>query len=137
MLSPLGAAIAELLADPAVAAITTRVRPTEPAQGDALSAGSFIPFVVVSVLDAPWDAGTGTSAVTLGLRAYGATYPAAEALYLACAGHFHRRGPRIAASRLGIYGSTAAGGPTLSKDPDTKQPYAYGTVEMNVSTQPV
>ena len=136
LLSPLGAIIAELLADTSVKAITTRIRPAEPAQGDALNAGSYIPFVVVSVLDAPWQASTATSVATIGLRCYAATYPAAEALYLACAAAIHRKGPRVSSSRLGIYGSTATGGPTLDKDPDTKQPLAYGIVEYRASIQP-
>lgn len=136
VLSPLGAAIAELLADPSVAAITTRIRPIEPAAGDAQNAGSYLPFVVVVPIDAPWRAETATSVATVALRCYAATYPAAEALYLTCAAVFHRKGPRIASSsRLGIYGSLVGGGPTLSNDPDTKQPYAYGLVDLRVSIQ--
>ena len=137
LLSPLGAAIAELQADTGVQAITTRIRPIEPAAGDALGAGSYLPFVVVSVLDAPWTATTATSSVSLGLRCYAATFPAAEALYLACATAFHRKGPRIAASRLGIYGSLAQGGGTPDRDPDTQQPLFYGVVELNVSIQSI
>ena len=136
-LSPLSAAVAELLADATVAAITARIRAVEPAPGDAKGAGSYLPFVVLSTLDAPWQAATATSSVSLGLRTYAATYPAAEVLYLACAAAFHRRGPRVATSRLGIYNSLAAGGPTLDKDPDTAQPYAYGVIELNVSIQPI
>ena len=144
MLSPLRAAIDELAADAGVQAIVgldaagvRRIRPIEPAAGDALGAGKYIPFVVVSVQDDPWQATTATASVTLGIRAYAATYPAAEALCLACLAVFHRRGPRIAASRLGIYGSLAHGGPTLDKDPDTLQPVAYGLVTLNASIQPI
>jgi hypothetical protein len=136
LLTLTGAAVAELLADPSVAAITTRIRPVEPAAGDAQNAGSYIPFVVVAPIDAPWRAETATSVATVALRCYAATYPAAEALYLTCAAVFHRKGPRIASSRLGIYGSLVGGGPTLSNDPDTKQPYAYGLVDLRVSIQP-
>jgi hypothetical protein len=137
LLSPLGAAVAELQADTAVKAITTRIRAIEPAAGDALGPGGFLPFVVVTVLDAPWNAPTATSTVTLGLRCYAATFPAAEALYLACAAVFHRKGPRIATSRLGIYGSLAQGGGTPDRDPDTQQPLFYGVIELNVSTQSI
>ena len=137
LLSPLGAASAELQADAGVQAITTRIRAIEPAAGDALGPGAYLPFVVMSVLDAPWTATTATSSVTLGLRCYAATFPAAEALYLACATAFHRKGPRIAASRLGIYNSVVMGGPTLDKDPDTSQPYAFGSIELNVTIQAV
>ena len=135
--SPISAAIAELQADTAVKAITTRIRPIEPAAGDALGAGHYLPFVVVSIIDQPWQASTATAGVSLGLRCYATTFPAAEALYLACAAVFHRKGPRIATSRLGIYNSSAQGGGTPDKDPDTKQPLFYGIVEMNVSIQAV
>jgi hypothetical protein len=135
--SPIAAAIAELLATPAVSTITTRIRPIEPAAGDALGPGSYIPFVVVSILDQPWQAPTATSSVSLGLRCYAADFAKAEALYLACAAVFHRKGPRIATSRLGIYNSLAQGGGTPDKDPDTKQPLFWGIVELNVSIQAI
>jgi hypothetical protein len=137
LLSPLGAAIAELAADTAVRAITTRIRPIEPGAADAKSAGSYVSFVVVSVLDAPWQASTATSSVTLGLRCYAATFAGAEALYLACAAVFHRKGPRIASSRLGIYNSLVTGGGTFDKDPDTLQPLVHGIVDLNVSIQAI
>ena len=137
MLSPLAAAVAELSAASAVTAITTRIRPIEPAAGDALGAGNWQPFVVVSVIDDPWSAGTATATATLGLACYGATYAQAEALYLACASVFHRKGGRIAASRLGIYSSTVQGGGTPDSDPSTRQPLFRGLVNLNVSTQPI
>lgn len=137
LLSPLGAAIAELAADNAVKAITTRIRPIEPAPGDALGAGSYQAFVIVSSLDAPWHATTATSVVTLGLRCYAATYPLAEALALACAAVFHRKGGRIATSRLGIYSSITQGGPQFDKDPDTSQPLTHLIVTLNTSIQAI
>lgn len=149
-LSPLQAAIDELALDAGVQAIVPldatgvrRIRPVEPAGklgtdlGDARGAGAWIPFVVVSVLDPPWHAGTATSSVTLGLRCYAASFAVAEALYLACAAVFHRKGPRIAASRLGIYSSVVQGGGTHDKDPDTRQPLVHGIVTLNVSTQAI
>ena len=150
-LSPLAAAVAELAADTSVCAIVPldatgirRIRPVEPQgklgtdPGDARGAGAWIPFVVLSQLDAPWEPGTATSVVTLGIRAYGATFDQAEALCLACLATFHRRGPRVASSsRLGIYSSHANGGPTLDKDVDTQQPVAYGLVTLNASIQSI
>ena len=136
-LSPLSAAVAELKAAGTVTAITSRIRAVEPAPGDALGAGHYLPFVVLSQLDAPWQAGTATAEVVIGVRAYGVTFDQAEALCLACLAVFHRRGPRIAASRLGIYSSHANGGPTLDKDPDTSQPVAYGLVTLNASIQSI
>jgi hypothetical protein len=134
-LSPLAAAIAELAADPTVSGITSRIRPIEPGAQDALGPGKYVPFVVVSVLDAPWQAETATSSVTLGLRCYAPTFATAEALYLACAAVFHRKGPRIATSRLGVYNSLVTGGGVFDKDPDTAQPLVHGIVELNVSIQ--
>lgn len=137
MLSPLAAAIAELLADTPVTTITTRIRPIEPGPGDALGPSLYQPFVVVSILDQPWQARTATSSVSLGLRCYAETFAKAEVLYLACAAVFHRKGGRIAASRLGIYGSLAQGGGAPDKDPSTSQPLFHGVVELNVSIQPI
>lgn len=144
MISPLAEGIAELADDTAVqtlvgtdAANTYRIRPVEPAPGDAKSPGKFVPFVVLSVLDAPWRANTATSAVALGLRCYAETYAEAEALFLACAAVFHRKGPRVSTSGLGVFHSLVQGGGTPAKDPDTSQPYFYGIVELAVSVQPI
>lgn len=128
LLSPLGAAVAELQDDTAVHAITTRIRPIEPGVGDALGAGKYVPFVVVSVLDALPIGHTGVRDVTLGLRCYAATFAAAEVLALACEAVFIDKGPRIAASRLGVYHSQVVGGWTPDRDPDTQQPLFHGTV---------
>lgn len=128
LLSPLGAAVAELLADTAVTAITTRVRPVEPGVGDAKSVGSYVPFVIVSVLDAAPMGHMGIRDVTLGIRAYAATFALAEALWLAVEAVFLDKGPRIATSRLGIYHSQVVSGPTFDKDPDSQQPLVHGIV---------
>lgn len=137
ILSPTGAAIAELVGDTAVAAITTRIRPAEPGENDALGPGNYVPFVIVSVLDEPHQASTATAAATLGLACYGATYALAEALWLACADVFRRKGPRVAASGLGIYNSNVIGGGVYDRDPDTHQPLMRGIVELNTSVQPI
>jgi hypothetical protein len=138
LLSPRQVGIAELLADATVTAITTRIRGVEPAEGDEQGPGAYLPFVIVSDHDLPWEAGTATSQAVIALRAYAATHAAAETLYLACAAVFRsRKGPRIATSRLGIYSSYAEGGGTPDTDPDTGQPYRYGDVVLNVSTQPI
>jgi len=136
-LSPLAAAIAELKANATVSTLTSRIRAVEPGPGDALGAGQYLPFIVLSQLDAPWQAPTATARVSVGMRCYAASYPEAEELYLAAAAVFHRTGPRIASSRLGIYNSLSLGGGTIDKDPDTAQPYAYGVIELNVSIQPI
>lgn len=128
LLTPLGAAIAELLADAAVVAITTRVRPIEPAAGDALGPSSYLPFVVVSVLDSPARSRMPIRDVQLGLRCYAATFPAAEALWNTCEAVFLNRGARAAASGLGVWFSRPRSvGP--DSDPDTRQPVWHGIVD--------
>jgi len=134
LLSPIQAAIAELAAATAVQAIVgvdatgvRRIRPVEPGPGDSLGAGHFIPFVVVSVLDARRIPYTPVRANTIGLRCYGATYAQAEALYLAAEAVFADRGARAAVSGLGIWHSSIAGG-MPDKDPDTFQPLFHGIV---------
>lgn len=128
LLTPLGAAVAELLADTAVTTITTRIRPVEPGTADALGPGHYVPFVIVSVLDAAPMGHMGVRDVTLGLRCYAATFALAEALALACEAVFLDRGPRIATSRLGIYHSQVTAGWTPDKDPATQQPLFHGIV---------
>ena len=128
LLSPLGAAIAELTADTAVKAITTRIRGVEPIPGDALGPGKYLAFVVVTQLDAAPMAHMGVRETTLGIRAYDATYALAEALWLACEAVFLDRGARVADSGLGIYHSQVQASGTPDRDPDTKQPLFHGIV---------
>jgi hypothetical protein len=140
LLSPLAAAVAELAADASVQAIVgldangvRRVRPIEPlgtvgtTQGDSRGAGEYIPFLVLSVLDDPARQQIPIRDVVLGIRAYGATYAAAEALWLAAEAVFRGRGARRATSGLGVWWSTCRSiGP--DRDPATLQPLWHGTV---------
>lgn len=82
---------------------------------------------MVSVLDDPARPRVPIRDVVLGIRAYAATYSAAEALWLACEAVFRGRGARRAASGLGVWFSGARSiGP--DKDPSTGQPLWHGTV---------
>lgn len=141
LLSALSAACAELAGDSAVIAIVPldasgvrRIRSVEPASktatdpGDARGPGAYIPFVVVSILDNPPRPRMPIRNVVLGIRAYAATYPAAEALWLACEAVFRDRAARVAASGLGIWFSTIQAGGISDRDPDTKQPLFSGAV---------
>ena len=135
LLSALSDACAELAADIAVQAIVglddagvRRIRPVEPAAGDALGPGHYIPFVVVSLLDNPPRPRMPIRNVVLGIRAYAATYPAAEALWLACEAVFRDRPARVASSGLGVWFSTIQAGGVPDRDPDTKQPLFSGAV---------
>ena len=136
-LSPLGVAIAELLADYSVTAITTRIRPIEPGPGDALGAGHYLPFVVLSILDAAPMGHMGVRDVTLGVRCYAATFPLAEELALAVEAVFRDRGPRVATSGLGVYHSQVTSGWTPDKDPDSQQPLFHGIVSYPTTITPV
>jgi hypothetical protein len=137
LLSALGAAIGELAADAGVTAITSRIRPIEPAPGDAKGPGSYLPFVVVTVLDAAPMGHMGIREVTLGVRCYAATYPAAEALWLACEEVFLDRGARRTTSGLGVYHSVIQAGGTPDRDPDTFQPLFSGIVRYPVTIHAV
>lgn len=128
LVSPLGAAISELHAAGTVTAITTRIRPIEPGEGDALSAGSYIPFVVVSVLDSRPLGHMGVRETTLDIAAYHSTWPLAEALWLACESVFLDGQARLGPNRIGIYNSQVTSGGVPDRDPDTKQPLFRGVV---------
>lgn len=128
LLSPLGAALSELGAADAVTTITTRIRPVEPGTGDAKGPGEYLPFIVVSVLDARPLGHMGVRLTTLGIAAYAATYPLAEALWLACEAVFLDRGARLGPARIGIYHSQVDSGGFPDRDPDTKQPCFRGIV---------
>jgi len=119
-LSPISAAIAELLAAPAVSAITTRIRAHEPAASDSLGAGSYLPFIVVSLGDAPPRPYMPVRDATLYVRAYGVTAAQAETLGLACEAVFANAGARKAASGLGVWHSTIVSS-GIDKDPATLQ----------------
>lgn len=137
MMSALASAIGELAADHAVTAITTRIRPVEPGPGDAKGHGEYLPFVVVTVLDAAPMGHMGIREVTLGLRCYAATYADAEALWLACEAVFLDRGARRTTSGLGVYHSAITASGTPDRDPDTFQPLFSGIVSYPVTIHAV
>lgn len=134
VLSPLGAAINELQNDSAVSAITTRIRPIEPGAGDALGAGHYLPFVVVSVLDPRPLGHMDVNVTTLGITAYAATWPLAEVLWLAISAVFRDGQPRLGPGRIGIYNSQVISDGTPDRDPDTQQPCFRGIVSYPTAT---
>jgi hypothetical protein len=134
--SPLEAAIAELGDDATVAAITTRIRGVEPDAGDALGAGSYQAFVVLTVIDAPYIGHTGIRDATIGIRAYAATWPDAEALYQACEAVFRDR-PARKVSGVGVYHSQVVSGGIPDRDPDTQQPLYRGVIAYPTTTAAV
>lgn len=137
-LDPFGKALIEIRDDPIVAAITDRVRGHEPAPGDALGAGEYIAFVVLSDLGTiRGRRGVPTQVIRINCRAYADNYTNAKALFLACADAIHDTGPRIHANGLGIYQSHDETGGSEGSDPRTKQPYIEGVFEFLATTSAV
>lgn len=136
LLSPLAAAVAEMQANGAVAALTTRIRELEPAgavgsdPGDVRPPGSYVRYVVAFYMDAPEDPSLPTVSASIGLRVYGLTMPDAEATWNAVAAVFRRKGPRVTTERLGIYASSVTGMSGTDLDPSNQQPYCFGVVEL-------
>lgn len=128
MLDPMGAMIAELRADTAVAALVgTRVRGGEPAPGDAKGAGEYQAFVVLVGAPAPHPR-VPITRTTYTVRAYGVTYQNATAVWGAVVAALHAAGPRLKASGLGIYRTAFTEEADQYRDPDTHQPYVEGTL---------
>ena len=137
MIDPLGYLLTGIRDNPAVAALTTRIRGGEPAPGDALGPGSYQRFVVLTHLGAQRDKRAPVQEVRIGIRAYGSTYQDAAALYGAVSDAIHNVGPRISAGGVLIYRSFDDIGNGAEKDPDTGQPVQSGVAQLFAATQAV
>ncbi len=135
MIDPLGKLLTEIRDDPAVAALTTRVRGGEPAPGD--SAVPFGRFVVLVRLGAQREKRAPVQAVRIAVRCYGSTYQDAAALYGAVSDAVHNVGPRIGATGALIHRSFDDIGMGADKDPDTGQPHEDGVIQLFAATQVV
>jgi len=134
---PMGTLILEARADPDVDNLVDgRVRGFEPAKGDALGPGEYQAFVVLSALPVPVHPQLPITDATYSVAAYGSTPQNAWAVWGALVKAFHARGPRIGASRLGIYRSWMSGG-EQDRDPDTDQPLVRGTLRLFGTAQAV
>ena len=119
---PEGAIIAELRA---ANIASKRVRGYEPDDGDARGPGSYQRFVVVVDLGgAPVREIIHRKRILV--RAYGATYQDAEALYGEIQDVLHLAGPRLPGNLKPIYNSRDDTGGSEHRDPDTGQPYYEG-----------
>lgn len=123
MIDPLGRILTEIRDDPAVAAITTRIRGGEPAPGDALGSGSYQPFVVVARLGTQRAKRAPIAEVRIVARCYGSTFQSAAALAGTVSAAIHDRGHRISPTGIVIFNSFDDGGLGAEKDPDTGQPH--------------
>ena len=134
MVDPTGFLLTTIRDFPAVAAITTRVRGGEPAPGDALGAGSYLAFVVLSRLGSLRLKRAPIQEVRLVARCYGATAQGAAALAGAVSDAIHAKGHRINGVGVAIFGSFDDGGLGADKDPDTGQPLESFVIQVGAST---
>jgi hypothetical protein len=130
----LGKILTEIRDDATVAALTTRVRGGEPAPGDALGAGHYQRFVVLTRLGQSRLKRAPMQEVRLLAKCYGASYQDAAALAGAVSDAIHAKGHRISSSGVAIFGSFDDGGEGASADPDTQQPYEAVVIQVNALT---
>ena len=135
LVDPLGKILAEIRDDAAVSALVSdRVRGGEPAPGDALGAGHYQAFVVLSELGHSRLKRAPIQEVRIVAKCYGVTFQGAEELAGAVSDAIHATGHRISASGVSIFGSFDDGGEAASRDPDTDQPMAAVVIQVNAST---
>lgn len=132
MIDPLGTLIAELR-DASIA--SRRVRGGEPAKDDAKGAGEYQRFVVLVRLGAQRLHRAGLAIHRIGVRAYGATYQDAAALWGEISDAIDIAGPRLSAGGVAIHQSLDATGGNAQRDPDTGQPYEDGVIELIAGTE--
>ena len=135
MIDPLGKLLTEIRDDPAVAALTSRIRGGEPAPGDATV--PFGRFVVLVRLGTQRDKRAPVQEVRIAVRCYGSTYRDAAALYGVVSDAIHNVGPRIGATGVLIHRSFDDIGAGASQDPDTGQPHEDGVIQLFAATQVV
>ena len=137
MIDPFGRLLTEIRDDPAVAAITTRIRGGEPAPGDAKGPGHYLPFVVLVKLGRSRLPHAPLQEVRVVARCYAATFQLATALADAVSDAVHDRGHRIGPSGVAIFNTLDDGGGGGDADPDTGQPYETVVISINASTAPI
>jgi hypothetical protein len=134
MFDPIGKLITELRADPAVAALTTRIRGGEPAPGDATT--PFQRFVVLVRLGRMRHRRVPFQSQLIGINCYGTTFADAAVLSGAVSDALHAAGPRLTSAGL-VYNTYEESGGDATKDPGTGQPFETIVVEVLATTAPV
>jgi hypothetical protein len=135
LVDPLGRILTEIRDDPAVAAITTRIRGGEPAPGDALGPGSYLPFVVLTRLGGLREKRLPIQEVRLNVASYGVTAQGAAALAGACSDAIHGIGPCISTGGVGIWVAFDDGDAGAVRDPDTQQWREDFVVSITAATE--
>lgn len=134
LIDPLGKILTEIRSDATVATLTTRVRGGEPAPGDALGAGHYQRFVVLTNLGHSRLKRSPVQEVRLLAKCYGSTHQDAALLAGAVSDAIHAKGHRLTAG-VSIFGSFDDGGDGASRDPDTDQPYEAVVISVGASTE--
>src|SRR5690349_23397389 len=132
MVDPLGTLIAELKNANIAGG---RVRGGEPAPGDAKAAGSYQRFVVLVRLGFERRHRAPIAFHRIAVRAYGVTFQDAAALYGEISDQLDNGGPRVSGSGVPIYQSLDVSGGNAERDPDTKQPFEAGVIELIAGTE--
>jgi hypothetical protein len=112
-----------------------RVRGGEPAPGDAKQAGSYQRFVVLVRLGADRLHRAPIAFHRIAVKAYGVTYQDAAALWGEISDLLDNGGPRVSGSGVPIYQTLDASGGNAEKDPDTRQPFEAGVIELIAGTE--
>jgi len=140
LVDPTGYMLITIRDDPAVAALTDRVRGGWPQGGDALPVGQWRRFVVVVRLGRERNNHSPLQWVRLAARCYGqgkdVQTAAVDAAALAgtVSDAVHERMHRISSGGVSIFGSFDDGGSGMLTDPGTGQPYEVVFVNVNAST---
>jgi hypothetical protein len=146
---PTGRILTDIRSDPAVAALTTRVRCPEPMgrivtpagvvtdEGDARGPGHYIRFVVLTQLSRVRLRRAPIQEVQYVAKCYGLTSQDAQQLAAAVSDSLHAAGHRITGAGLSILGSFDEGDLGMTNDPDTGQPMAGILVSVGAITTPI
>jgi hypothetical protein len=132
---PTGYILTTIRDNAAVAALTTRIRGGEPAPGDALGPGAYVPFVVLTQLGRTRETRVPVQEVRILAKCYAATHQAAAALAGAVSDAVHHVGPRRNSTGVLIWASFDDGGEGGTKDPDTGQPMSSVVISVTAATQ--
>lgn len=134
LVDPTGYLLTTIRDNPAVAALTTRVRAGEPASGDALGA-PYQRFIVLVQLGRQRERRVPTQEVRYVARAYGLTHQDATALAGAVSDAVHGIGPVRNASGVVMFQAFDDGGEGSTADPGTGQPHSDVVISVVAGTQ--
>jgi len=148
MIDPTGYILTTIRDNVGVAALTDRIRASEPVgkvfnaagvlidEGDVRGAGKYVRFVVLVRLGSQREKRLPMQEVRYSARCYGqGISPARDAAALAGAvsDAIHGLRPRISSGGIGIWASFDDGGDGAAKDPVTDQPYESVVISVTAA----